>query len=78
MRKCKVYKKLDLSWSIGYGSELSSLFSEMLKENSKTLTHISLGNCTYVSLNVIQALSTCIELHGNIFICKGGLVCNLA
>ncbi|KAJ8923007.1 hypothetical protein NQ315_001555 [Exocentrus adspersus] len=62
MSKCKTLKKLDLSWC---GNDLDG-FSEQLKlflrKGCSTLTHLSLGNCEYIDIELMVEISLCKEL----------------
>lgn len=67
MTKCKSFKKIDLSWC-GDLDNLRSFelcLSKMLETNAHTLTHISLGNCKYITGDLVKNLSSCAELTGN-------------
>ncbi|XP_018566119.1 F-box/LRR-repeat protein 4 [Anoplophora glabripennis] len=62
MNKCKTLRKLDLSWC---GNEVDG-FAEQLKmflrKGCTTLTHLSLGNCEYVNIEIMVEVSACKEL----------------
>ncbi|KAJ8968519.1 hypothetical protein NQ317_004395 [Molorchus minor] len=65
MKKCNTLKKLDLSWC---GNdcvsviEFKRLVADFLRRSCNTLTHLSLGNCKYVDMEIMEELSACKEL----------------
>lgn len=67
MKKCKALKKVDLSWC-GNDLEDMEIFQshliQFLNRNTHSLTHISFGNCRYISNEILKELSSCGELVG--------------
>lgn len=69
MNKCKALKKIDLSWCGNDLEDMEVFQSHLiacLSRNTHTLTHISFGNCKYIHREVVEELSYCGELVGNL------------
>ncbi|KAJ8933995.1 hypothetical protein NQ314_013630, partial [Rhamnusium bicolor] len=62
MNKCKTLKKLDLSWC---GNDIPGFEEQLticLRKSCNTLTHLSLGNCNYLNIEIMVEISACKEL----------------